>query len=241
MIRFLFFLSCFLSVNATAQEAPQVKTLPLPKSDYTRFEAQEGSFSAFVQDLPVQKGQYVASVRGRIFCPDMLAKVNIPLLFPDRDLEQCADWAMRLWADYHRQKQRLSDLYLFNYGGEKQYFKAQQRSFASFLKWAFAYSNSYSLKQGTIPIREDELRPGDLLVQNETGGIGHVSVILDQCQNTEGATRYRVGFSFMPAQEMRILEAPARYGTDGWYTLDGIRAHLKADYFDIPVVLRRFE
>lgn len=216
-----------------------VSTLGLPEG-YTREQTETGSYAHFVQHLPVRLGKQVETVRGMRTYTDMLAVIDLPLLFPNQDLEQCADWAMRLWAAYHRQNDRLDHLYLFNYSGKPVYFKGQSRSYRSFLQWAFAYSNSHSLKQGAVRVEANDLRPGDMLVQNETGGIGHVSVILDMCRNAGGNTLYRIGFSYMPAQEMRVLKAPRGYGESGWFTLEGIERALQDFYVPGPVVLRRF-
>ena len=40
---------------------------------------------------------------------------------------------------------------------------------------------------------------GDLIVQNDTVGIGHVSMILDVCRTGSGETLNRIGYRYMPA------------------------------------------
>ena len=81
--------------------------------------------------------------------------------------------------------------------------------------------------------------PGDCIVQNDDGGIGHVSMILSSCHNAAGDIYYLIGFSFMPAQEFHIENA-MQFGKDGWFTLHGYYEFLK-NHLDLgEPVLRRF-
>ncbi|TFG60977.1 MAG: hypothetical protein E4H36_11175, partial [Spirochaetales bacterium] len=91
--------------------------------------------------------------------------------------------------------------------------------------------NSFSLLKGCTPVKTGEERPGDMFVQNETGGIGHVSMIVDACENGAGQELFLVGFSYMPAQEFHIEKAGDEYGTGGWFTLEGYRKFL-GDFYD---------
>ncbi|MGE5671228.1 MAG: DUF4846 domain-containing protein, partial [Fibrobacterota bacterium] len=162
----------------------------------------------------------------------------LPLLFND-DLEQCADFAMRLHAEYFKTSQSLDSLYLFDYNGKKLFYKTSSLSYQKFLRKIFANSNSYSLKKGCTAIKEDELRPGDLIVQNVNGGIGHVSVIVNSCTSQNGRRLFLIGYSFMPAQQFHIEHA-GNYGLDGWFTLEGYIRYLKDNLDYGEPVLRRF-
>jgi hypothetical protein len=199
------------------------------------------SYSFFIQNLPLSDSNSINAHNGnRVSNPiyRVLAVINLPLLFKD-DLEQCADFAMRFWAEYHKSHNLLSDLYLFNYNGTKKYYRDSNQKYHSFLRSAFAYANSYSLKKGCKKISAIELQPGDLIVQNTDGGIGHVSVILNSCKNKAGKHYYLIGYSFMPAQEFHIEHA-MKYGKKGWFTIDGYYEFLK-DHLDLgEPVLRRF-
>ena len=164
----------------------------------------------------------------------------MPLLFRS-DLEQCADFAMRFWAEYHKAAGKLDQLYLFDYGGNKKLFKLSGKSFINFLKTSFANTNSYSLKKGCKPITADDVIPGDLFVQNERGGIGHVSIIMDVCRSKVEKRLFLVGYSFMPSQEFHLERAKGKYGIGGWFTPEGYFQYLK-DFLDYgKPVLRRFE
>jgi len=234
------FISVFLTLSFCIYPSPLfIKDIPVPEG-FKRISYPEHSFSSYLQNLPLKKENKVLSYQKKDLSDwyDSIAVINKPLLFHD-DLEQCADFSMRLWADYHKESGKLDELYLFNYPGQKQYFKNSKKDYFRFLRNAFASSNSYSLKKGATSILKENLKPGDLFVQNETGGIGHVSIILDSA-NDQNKKLYLVGFSFMPAQEMHIERSPTDKGKNGWFSYEGFLQHLQSKYPYGNPVLRRF-
>ncbi len=209
---------------------------------YERIDYPSDSFSNWIQNLTLKKDNSIIDYRGHNIESgfyDVFGVIQMPLMFRS-DLEQCADFAMRFWAEYHKEKGKLDQLFLFDYSGNKKYFKNSGQSYTAFLKTAFANTNSHSLKKGCIPVLPDELMPGDLFVQNERGGVGHVSVIMDICRAIDGERLFLMGYSFMPAQEFHIEKAEDDYGVEGWFTLEGYKQYLR-DHLDYgEPVLRRF-
>ena len=232
-----------VALGATEASPKAVNQIPTP-SGYTRTKTEPSSFAHFVQALPLRKDNAIKTWKGDVIDQgfNVLAVVELPLLYR-QDLEQCADWAMRLWAEHHKAAKKLERLTLYNYDGSKKEFRGSGESYEKFLRLRMAYSNSHSLKKGTQAVEQSKLEPGDLIVQNETGGIGHVSVILDAASPSDGSSKptiFLIGFSFMPAQEFHIERASPGHGVEGWFTLDGFRQFLK-DRLDLgEPVLRRF-
>lgn len=213
-----------------------------PPRGFRRIEQPAGSFARFVQTLPLKGNREIRTYTGKELAPwsfDTLAVVDLPLLFK-QDLEQCADFAMRLFAEWHKARGTLDRFHLYDYPGNRRPFKGSGKSYQEFLRSAFSNSNSHSLKKGLSAVKPADLRPGDLIVQNETGGIGHVSVIFDMCENGKGKRRYLIGFSFMPAQEMHLERARPPHGRAGWFTLKGFYDYLEARFPFGQPVLRRF-
>ena len=197
--RCCFYLICSLFYVDAAAPAT-VTTIPTPQG-YTRISYPQGSYSNWITHLPVRSDKMVATFSGAKISSDyynVFAVIDMPLLFK-QDLEQCADWCFRLWAEYFKDNNRLSELYLFDYNGNRKYLKKSNRSFAQHLKWTMAHANSHSIKKGTKEISTSDLQPGDMIVQNEGGGIGHVSVIMSVSQSRTGEKLFLIGFSFMPA------------------------------------------
>lgn len=237
----IFFL--VLNLGSIAQEKTIRNSIDTPNG-YVRIKFPEGSYSNWIQNLPLKENPMILDYRGYTLSRDcfysIFAVVDMPLLF-NSDLEQCADYCMRFWAEYHKDMNRLDSLYLFDYSGNKKRFTDSGKTYSGFLKWAFSYSNSHSLKRGCEKVSRDELIPGDMIVQNEGGGIGHASVILDVCKSGEGKKLYLIGYSFMPAQEFHIGKAASTKGIEGWFTIEGYFEYLEA-YLPLgKPTLRRFK
>jgi len=219
-----------------------IRDIPLPKA-CRRVVYPKSSFSRWITRLPLKKNKTIFSYRGRIIQRSFYrvwAVADLSLLFKS-DLEQCADFCMRIWGDYHKKNGLLEILFLYAYGGQKRFFRASRKSYYGFLRKRMAYSNSWSIKKGGLPVADRDIRPGDMFVQNRTGGIGHVTMVLDACVDTSGRKYYLLGYSFMPAQEFHIERARKQYGKFGWFSLKGAYSYLN-DYFNYgKPVLRRFK
>ena len=234
-----------LLAEAKAQPHAAVPTriaeIPAP-SGYTRPLLAEDSFSQFIRSLPLKADVVIHAFDGsEVHKPifSVLAVVDAPLLFAT-DLEQCADFCMRFWADWHRARGRLRELALFDYSGKRIRYAEAGLSERNFLRRAFGCSNSHSLKKGCSEVREADLQPGDLVVQNSRGGIGHVSMIADVCESNKGERLYLVGFGFMPAQEFHLERASPNEGRNGWFTFKGFESYLSEKLNVGTPVLRRF-
>jgi len=231
-IRFACAALLVFSIAAAGADENQVRDLKLPDG-YKRVEYKEGSYSRWLQDAPLKSNKDIRLFDGKVYRDGSnwyktAAVLDFPLIF-DQNLEQCADFAMRLWAEYHAATEQLDKLHLFNYDGSKQKLKGGAKGYRNFLRLAMANSNSHSIKKGAEKIKPADLRAGDMFVQNSNGGIGHVSVIVDVAKSkTSGKPDlFRVGFSFMPAQEFHIEEAAAEHGKDGWFTREGFEQFLE--------------
>jgi len=230
------------SQNETELTAGMVNQIPAPAS-CVRLTYSEGSFMSWLGSLGLKKNGSIRIFDGstvRSGAYHVWAVVDMPLLFQD-DLEQCADYCMRFWAEYNKASfGEQGEFFLYDYNGRKKYFRNSGLSFVKFLRNSMSCSNSFSILKGGIPVSDADARPGDMFVQNETGGIGHVSMIMDACREESGRIYFLVGFSFMPAQEFHIEKAPPEYGRDGWFDLEGYRNYLAAFYNYGTPHLRRF-
>jgi len=238
---FLVGLSLGLPAVGNAEGGATLATaIPAP-AGYTRVTTAPGSYGRFLRNLPVKGDKRILAFNGNLIRDfNVFAVLDLPLLF-HQDLEQCADFAMRLWAEYHQRAHALDHLYLFDYNGKRKAFKSSGKGYLDFLRTSFANANSYSLKRGCAPVPSAAaLVPGDMLVQNQDGGIGHVSVILDIAEAPGKPRLYLIGFSFMPAQEFHIEKARGDKGQEGWFTLEGYQRFLMEILPFGPPVLRRF-
>ena len=220
------------------------ETIATPKN-YTRINLRKNSFAEWMRYLPVKStGSAVLTYSGRAL-PDgrynIRRVIDLPFL-SNRNIEQCADWGYRFWYEYQKDAGVVEDLWMTDYNGYRKTYRQwkigrRNPSLKKFFVWVCDNANSYSQKMGLYEVEEQNLMPGDLIVQNQTGGIGHVSVIFDICANENGEKLYLVGYSFMPAQECHIEKADDKFGVGGWFTLEGYYRHT-AGFGDL--VLRSF-
>ncbi len=227
--------------------------IPTPNG-YKRIKVYKNSFAEWVRFLPVKPLNssiltYKRKKLSNFFCffYKVWRVVDIPLYFK-QDIEQCADWAYRFWYEYQKEVGFNSRLWLTYYNGRKIIYGKWKKGrknpgYKKFFKWTCNYANSYSQKKGLYKVKEEHLHPGDIIVQNRDGGIGHVSIIFDICENNNGEKLYLIGYSFMPAQECHIEKATDKYGLKGWFRLNGyfkyLEKHLNYDKYGKPV-LRSF-
>ncbi|MCO4747554.1 MAG: hypothetical protein KC912_22325 [Proteobacteria bacterium] len=167
--------------------------------------------------------------------------IELPLV--RGDLQQCADSAIRLRAEWQREQ------------GQEVMFHATSGDEMPFSRFAagetpYAEGNGLKWREGSTGDWEDYLRlvfmwagtaslethdtvaattprPGDVLVQG--GFPGHAVVLLDVAER-EGETLFLVGEGFMPAQDFHVEIGPI----DGWWRWadDGLKLphwHMKRD------------
>ena len=233
-----------LALSGSCRGFSRVVDIPTPEG-YERRPYPTGSYSDYLRRLPLKEDTSIYQWNGKKvwgMLYNVYAVVDKPLLFKS-DLEQCADYSMRFWADYHKDHGKLGQLYLFDYHGVKKYFSKSGKKYTAFLKWHMAYSNSYSIKKGANAVNSAGLKPGDMFVQNTDGGIGHVSLIVDAAINQTGERVYLIGYGFIPAQEFHIEKAAYGHGKGGWFTQIGYVKYLSNFPFSRygPPVIRRFD
>jgi len=237
----IFFLFVFVEVSFSYDT---IEKIPVPNG-YERIRYDKKSYSHYLQSLPLKESRKIYTWNGKKVLGvlyHIYAVVDKPLLFKS-DLEQCADFCMRFWADFHKTQNRLEDLFLYNYSGKKKYYIRSHKKYKRFLRWHMAYSNSYSIKKGANKVESGDLKPGDMFVQNKDGGIGHVSLVVDSAKNNNGKQIYLIGYGFIPAQEFHIEKAQTGYGIGGWFTKKGYEKYLSEFPFSPygKPVIRSFE
>jgi hypothetical protein len=227
--------------------------IPVPPG-FTRAGESPDSFAAWLQELPLKKEPEIRLHTGELLTKHayhIRAVLDKPLYFRE-NLEECVDFCLRLWADYHRETGQLDRLYLFAHDGRKVHFSKAipdllsapaadaETVYLDFLQAGMAWSNPFSVTQGARPVSETEMEPGDLIIQTSGRSRGQASMILDACQNIDNQKRYLIGFGFSPAQEFHIERASDADGSGGWFSLEGYFRFIEANYVDFgkPALFR---
>lgn len=203
------------------------------KTIMTRFETPEGfnrssstinSWAHYLQNLPLKPhGTKVLHFDGTLkantaaYC----AVVDLPI-YGNKN-HQCADAIMRLRAAYLFEQNRFSEIeFLFVNGTNFRYDNylagktPTQANLWSYLEKVFAYASTLSLDKQLKAKEAKDLQIGDVFIKG--GSPGHAVVVVDKCTDQNGAVKFMLAQSYMPAQDIQIL-----VGDDGnspWYDLN---------------------
>lgn len=220
--------------------AALVEAFP-PPAGFVRAAAADGSFEAWLRARTVAPGPVLAwdgAVVHPADDPRVAAIVTLDLI--GDDLQQCADTAIRLHAEWLWDSGRADEAgYAFTSGhlsrwsawragyrpqisGNKVGFlktaapAADRASWRGWLTSVFTYAGTRSLDATLDRVAQADARAGDLFVQG--GGPGHAVILLDVAEDGAGHRVALIGQGFMPAQSLQVLR-----DTDGdaWFSLDG--------------------
>jgi len=212
-----------------------------PPEGYTRIAVEPGSFGAWLRALPVKVG------RPQVMLFDGRAKRNqeahayvLDVDVGPKDLQQCADFVMRLFAEY-QWSVNATDRLCFRFtsgdrvpwsrwaagdrpvarGNKVSWSKgaradASYGSFRRYLDAVFNYAGTFSLARdlGAVADRK-KIALGDVFIQG--GFPGHAVVVVDVVEDAAGARRFMIAQSFMPAQDPHVLMSPE----GAWYRATG--------------------
>ena len=215
-----------------------------PPIGYSWQVEEAGSFGEFLVNFPLHPEHF--PVRDYKQIPiekqnNHAAILNIDV--GEKDLQQCADAWMRLYAEYLWAKkdfdkivfQFTSEQYLswndFKNGtrtkenGEKVDFQKtakfddSYKNFRKYLNLVFNYAGTISLDRESKPIvRNQDIKTGDFLIK--PGSPGHSVFIVGIAKNSTGKKVYLLAESFMPAQDVHIVINPTNRKISPWYELD---------------------
>ncbi|MCS6912094.1 MAG: DUF4846 domain-containing protein [Myxococcales bacterium] len=206
----------------TFPHAPDAQPLSAripPPPGAQRVSLPERSFGAFLRHLPLlPAGSEVLLFDGSRKARQDVHAAVVDLDVGRRDLQQCADAAMRLWAEYlfalgqperirfHPDPGRPRELAFA--GGR------DRKRLERFLVRVFAEAGSASLERELRPVGTSPIEPGDVIIQG--GYPGHAVVVLDVAEGN-GRRFLLLGQSFMPAQQFHVLNNLSNPELSPWY------------------------
>lgn len=220
-------------------EGMTIESRVLTPEGFTRDEAKEGSFTAFLRGYAVKEAEAPVLLYDKREKGNQSAHVAVlKLPLEQEDLQQCADSVMRVYAEYFYHEKKYDQIaFHFTNGFLAEYTKWQQgyriavngnqvtwvkqkgyddsyETFQSYLRMVFSYAGTLSMEQEAKAITPKELRVGDVFLHG--GSPGHVVMVLDICENERGEKAFLLGQGYMPAQEFHILKNPM-HEEDPWY------------------------
>ncbi len=212
-----------------------------PPEGFARVEAEPTTFQAFLRNLPIRQDRtHVLAYDGRRLARPSAAVVLLDV--GERDLQQCADSAIRLHAEWlwdagHSNRAAYhftsGDLTRFRdwVQGERISVKGSKvtrskgtprggrhPSYRRWLDLVFRYAGTRSLRLDSDTVGDAPVLGGDFYVQ--PGSPGHAVVVLDVAQHRDGRRVALLGQGFIPAEDFHVLRATHDRVLDGvWFLL----------------------
>jgi len=221
----IFFLLAYAWPHAAAADTLEARFSPPPGA--ARVAVADGSFGDFLRRLPLKpRGTAVRLYDGTPKARQDVHAAVVDLDVPPRDLQQCADAVMRLWAEY---RYTLGARIAFHPDPGKSRALAfdarthDRRAFEHWLIKVFADAGSASL-EAELRAASGEVQPGDVLIQG--GYPGHAVLVLDVAAGKDGRRWLLLGQSYMPAQDFHVLVNPATPSSP-WYDAAALATGLK--------------
>lgn len=216
-----------------------------PPPGYERVKVPLRSFAAWLRGLPLKPGNppvYLYNGVIKTFQTGHNAVVDMDV--GHADLQQCADALIRLFAEYLYQVDDLEHIVFRLTNGDTPAFsvwtagmrpqvngntitwqstKAPDSSYAAlkqYLQFIFTYAGSFSLHQQLHTVADiTDMRIGDIFIQG--GFPGHAVMVCDMAYNEQtGDTVFLLVQSYMPAQDVHVLNNLPDPALSPWYRLD---------------------
>lgn len=212
---------------------------------FERVGVKANTFAEFLRNLPLKNQDAEVHLYDGSIKWNKNAYISvIDLKIGDKDLHQCADAVIRLRADYlksigeeNRIKFHFTNGFLAEYQKWKQGYRIQVNSdnqvkwvkiakpssssstYWKFLEMVFSYAGTKSLSKELVLVDLDNMKIGDVLIQG--GSPGHAVIVVDMARNPRtGQKAFLVAQSYMPAQEIQILQNTQDSKISPWYLLE---------------------
>ena len=234
-----------------------------PPVGYQRLNQSKKSFGAWLRTLPIRPGRPLVRLHNGQLKGNQDAQIAvIDIDVGKKDLQQCADAAMRLRAEYLWAANRQSDVCFRYTSGDAASWSdwskgirprinknkviwskrakpnTAYKNFRKYLDSVFMYAGTFSLSKELKRVREpSKVMPGDVFIRG--GFPGHAVIVLDVVTDKKGNRKFLLGQSYMPAQEIHVLKNP-KHRTP-WYSAQDSGRLQTPEYEFTYSDLRRFQ
>ena len=213
--------------------------------EYERIPAEIGSFESWLRNLPLKQGNppiYLHNGAEKSYQGGHYAVVDIDV--GAQDLQQCADAIIRFYAEFLYSKNDFDKIKFKITNGDVVTFRkwisgyrpivsgntvtwymqvepdSSYENLEKYLKFIFIYAGTYSLNQQLRKVGDiNEMVIGDIFIQ--AGFPGHAIIVVEMAINKiTGEKIFLLCQSFMPAQDIHILQNLNDPGMSPWYRLN---------------------
>ncbi|WP_426475961.1 DUF4846 domain-containing protein [Chryseobacterium sp. CBSDS_008] len=236
-----------------------------PPEGYEWIDEKPDSFGYFIENFKLKPyGSQILKYDGTPISTQHLHEAVFDMDTGNKDLQQCADAAIRIRAEYLYKVKKFDEIkFHFTSGdllrwndyknGMRAFvngnsvsfrktaaFDDSYESFRNYLDLIFNYAGTISLNKETKPVmKNSDLKTGDILIT--PGSPGHIVFISGVCKNQKEERLFLLSEGFTPAQSVHVLSNPFNPYFTPWYQLDIHAAETKtARYFFKPTNFRSF-
>ncbi|WP_374465271.1 DUF4846 domain-containing protein [Chryseobacterium sp.] len=236
-----------------------------PPEGYEWVKEKPDSFGYFIENFKLKPyGSPIFKYDGTPVSTQHLHEAVFDIDTGNKDLQQCADAAIRMRAEYLYKAKKFDAIKfhftsgnLFSWNDYKNGMRAfvnensvsfrktaafddSYKSFRNYLDLIFNYAGTISLHKETQPVtKNSDLKTEDILIT--PGSPGHIVFISGVCRNQEGKRLYLLSEGFTPAQSVHVISNPFNVYFTPWYDLDIHAPETKtARYFFKPTNFRSF-
>ncbi|MBN8676032.1 MAG: hypothetical protein J0L56_18000 [Chitinophagales bacterium] len=188
---------------------------------YQRLKTGSGTFGEWLRNIPLKKSKTVYCWDGSLKKNQSAPFAVLDITVGKRDLQQCADAVMRLRAEYLFAQERFSEIvFTDNANKAYQWEGGNNRSlFEQYLEQVFGWCGSASLERQLEPLNDQRLiEPGDVFIKG--GFPGHAMIVVDAAVNSDGERIFMLAQSYMPAQDIHIVNNLLQKEISPWYSLN---------------------
>lgn len=238
-----FGLYAFIDIHPTQSDTNTIKSRFQVPNGFVRTTEIANSFATHLRNLPLKpKGALVKYHDGTTKNQKNVYAAVIDLPIGKKDLHQCADAVMRLRADYFYKNRAYNQIH-FNFTngfrvdysrwkngeriavkGNKTYWvktSTPSESYATYWKYMemiFQYAGTASLSKELKAVSIADLKIGDVFIKG--GFPGHAVIVVDMAIHPKTKKKlFLLAQSYMPAQELQVLENPNNGNLSPWYEL----------------------
>jgi hypothetical protein len=223
---------------------PSIGAIPLPPG-YHRLPADKTPFTDWLRKAPLKKERTVYLYNGSPKRNQDAQFAVLDVSVGHQDLQQCADAVMRLraeflyatrdfinidyyteagvrlnfheWANGRRVRLNAPRLERYTLPGDDHYCDTRA-CFDTYLNTVFTYCGTRSLEKQLVSIPLDRIAPGDVWIKG--GSPGHAMLVVDAAEDNQGHRIYLLAQSYMPAQDIHIVNNPIDHSLSPWYRAD---------------------
>lgn len=214
-----------------------VAEIPLP-AGYKRLPQSSGSFGAWLRMMQLNADNKVHLYNGQLKNNQQAQYAVLDISVGNKDLQQCADAVMRLYAEYLYANGAFGKISFNATDGTKMSYsdwmkgdrfvlqknrllKVRQAAansgpacFAQYLETVFSWAGTMSLSKTLLPVKDTRsILPGDVFIKG--GAPGHAVIVMDVAENAKNERVFLLAQSYMPAQQIHVLKNPG--SADPWY------------------------